>query len=87
MAEEQSDDEVRTSQVPERSEGKTKVIGQQSLPFTVLKLCFVCWNGHHNIKLQQPLPFTVLKHTYHVVAFAIIHVVATAPTVHGIETF
>ena len=36
-AEEQSDDEVRTSQVPERSEGKTRVIGQQSLPFTVLK--------------------------------------------------
>ena len=36
--------------------------------------------------LQQSLPFTVLKHTYHVVAFAIIHVVATAPTVLGIET-
>ena len=36
-AEEQSDDEVRTSQVPERSEGKTKVVGQQHLPFTVLK--------------------------------------------------
>ena len=36
-AEEQSDDEVRTSQVPERSEGKTKVIKQQHLPFTVLK--------------------------------------------------
>ena len=36
-AEEQSDDEVRTSQVPERSEGKTKVIRQQHLPFTVLK--------------------------------------------------
>ena len=34
-AEEQSDDEVRTSQVPERSEGKTKVIKQQYLPFTV----------------------------------------------------
>ena len=34
-AEEQSDDEVRTSQVPERSEGKTKEIKQQSLPFTV----------------------------------------------------
>ena len=27
-AEEQSDDEVRTSQVPERSEGKTRVIRQ-----------------------------------------------------------
>ena len=50
-AEEQSDDEVHTSQVPERSddeahtlqvpeqrEGKTKVIKQQYLPFTVLKL-------------------------------------------------
>ena len=36
-AEEQSDDEVRTSQVPERSEGKTKVIWQWCLPFTVLK--------------------------------------------------
>ena len=34
-AEEQSDDEVRTSQVPERREGKTKVIRQQHLPFTV----------------------------------------------------
>ena len=34
-AEEQRDDEVRTSQVPERSEGKTKVIRQQHLPFTV----------------------------------------------------
>ena len=34
-AEEQSDDEVRTSQVSERSEGKTKVIRQQYLPFTV----------------------------------------------------
>ena len=37
-AEEQSDDEVRTSQVPERSEGKTKVIKQQYLPLAVLKL-------------------------------------------------
>ena len=36
-AEEPSDDEVRPSQVPEQSEGKTKVIRQQSLPFTVLK--------------------------------------------------
>ena len=60
-AEEQSDDEVRTSQVPERSEGKMKVIGQQSLPITVLKLtiplafCFVL------VMLQQYLPFTVLK--------------------------
>ena len=37
-AEEQSDDEVRTSQVPEQSEGKTKMIRKQYLPFTVLKL-------------------------------------------------
>ena len=37
-AEEPSDDEGRTSQVPERSEGKTKMIRKQFLPFTVLKL-------------------------------------------------
>ena len=36
-AEERSDDEARTSQVPERSEGKTKVIKQQHLPPAVLK--------------------------------------------------
>ena len=34
-AEERSDDEAHTLQVPERSEGKTKVIRQQHLPFTV----------------------------------------------------
>ena len=34
-AEEQSDDEVRTSQVPERSEGKTRAMRKQYLPFTV----------------------------------------------------
>ena len=53
-AEEQSDDEVRTSQVPERREGKTKVIKQQYLPFTVLKqftpasFCFVDDNSCNN---------------------------------------
>ena len=62
MAEEQSDDEVRTSQVPERSEGKTKVVRQQYLPFTVLKPCKLA-NGteHSAVLLQQHLPFTVLK--------------------------
>ena len=34
-AEEQSDDEVRTSLVPDRREGKTKVIKQQCLSLTV----------------------------------------------------
>ena len=34
-AEEQSDDEGRTSQVPEQSEGKTKMMKQQYLPLTV----------------------------------------------------
>ena len=37
-AEEQRDDEVRPSQVPEQSEGKTKVMRKQYLLFTVLKL-------------------------------------------------
>ena len=37
-AEERSDDEVRTSLVPDRREGKTKVMKQQYLPFTVCDL-------------------------------------------------
>ena len=40
-AEEQSDDEARTSIVPDQREGKTEVIKQQYLPFTVLKHCTV----------------------------------------------
>ena len=46
-AEEQSDDEVRTSQVPEQSEGKTKVIKQQYLPFTV------CAEGCETVEEQS----------------------------------
>ena len=41
-AEEQRDDEVRTPQVPKQRKGKTKVISQQHLPSTVLKLS-ACW--------------------------------------------
>ena len=46
--------------MPERSEGKMKVIGQQSLPFTVLKLCHT-YDDYFTpiLRLQQPLPFTV----------------------------
>ncbi len=36
-AEEQSDDEARTSLVPDKREGKTEVIKQRYLPFTVLE--------------------------------------------------
>ena len=55
-----SDDEVRTSQVPEQSEGKTKVIRQQQLPFTVLKpfFCLQLFVSRFNT-LQQHLPFSV----------------------------
>ncbi len=69
-AEEQSDDEVRTSQVPEQSEGKTKMIRKQYLPFTVLKRNTELANICVSCALQQCLPFTVLK----LMAFAIIHV-------------
>ena len=59
-AEEQSDDEVRTLQVPEKSEGKTKEIKQQYLPLAVLKLAQSsgCLRKGF-IELQQYLPFTV----------------------------
>ena len=60
-AEEQSDDEVRTSQVPERSEGKTRLIWKWSLPFTVLKLGNFSSIYFFINLLQQRLPFTVLK--------------------------
>ena len=59
-AEEQSDDKVRTSQVPERSEDKTKVIWQWCLPFTVLKPCKYMGNPINlHLSLQQHLPFAV----------------------------
>ena len=46
-AKEQSDEEVRKSQVPEQSEGKTKVISQQYLPF------MVCAEGCETAKEQS----------------------------------
>ena len=58
-AEEQSDDEVRTSQVPERREGKTKMRKQQHLPFTVLKPPSPQVHMLSSVTLQQYLPFTV----------------------------
>ena len=58
-AEEQSDDEVRTPQVPEQSEGKTKVIKQQCLPFTVWKRSHAATIVLPIVTLQQHLPFTV----------------------------
>ncbi len=58
---------------------------QQHLPFTVLKriteanICCVIF------ELQQHLPFTVLKLKIAIVRIEV-KVVATAPTVYGIET-
>ena len=62
VAEERSDDEAYTLQVPEQSEGKTKEIKQQHLPFTVLKLyiCFTRKLSEVNW-LQQHLLLAVLK--------------------------
>ena len=60
IAEERSDDEVRTSQVPERSEGKTKKIKQQCLPFAVLKhTSILIFKVTISSWLQQNLPFTL----------------------------
>ena len=56
-AEEQSDDEAHTLQVPERSEGKTKVIRQQYLPFTVLKP--VVTKGKETVVINVATMFTV----------------------------
>ena len=61
---------------------------QQHLPFTVLKHAQIKHHIQcHQIKLQQHLPFTVLKLSDRSV-LQLYHqsLVATAPTVYGIET-
>ena len=73
--------------MPERSEGKTKVIKQQYLPFTVLKLFNIKW-----CTKRFKLVATVL--TVHGIETIVLPrfwkyrllVVATVPTVYGIET-
>ena len=55
-AEEQSDDEVHTSQVPEQSEGKTKVMKQQYLPFTVLKQESCLWQRFSDFNWVATVP-------------------------------
>ena len=60
---------------------------QQHLPFTVLKLIDNSISeGTVPIRLQQHLPFTVLKPLVITVRTLKFNVVATAPTVYGIET-
>ena len=74
----------------EQSEGKTKVIKQQYLPFTVLKLHICVVFVHINVvRLQQHLLFTVLKLFTHEFSSFIkcLNRVATTPTVYGIETY
>ena len=85
-AEVQSDDEVHTSQVPERSEGKTKVIKQQYPAVhgieTLLRCHSICC--FLNLQLQQFLPFTVLKRAIVGTNYCCISV-ATAPTIYGMN--
>ena len=62
---------------------------QQHLPFTVLKLLKnALLKTPSTMSLQQHLPFTVLKHSMRRKQYACIdfNLVATAPTVYGIET-
>ena len=61
---------------------------QQHLPFTVLKPTFnVVVFKNVAFALQQHLPFTVLKLFIAFNAVSCNFVVATAPTVYGIETW
>ena len=81
-AEEQSDDEAHTLQVPERSEGKTKGL---YLLFTVLRLCYSMFFCGIVAGVRQHLPFTVLKQIPYCTIDNLVFV-ATALTVYGIET-
>ena len=60
---------------------------QQYLPFTVLKPSLATLsNSPFNVLLQQYLPFTVLKHIVELSVGKATKMVATVPTVYGIET-
>ena len=88
-AEERSDDEARTSLVPDWKEGKMKRIEWKYLPITVLKrfAFFVCVTRIYAKMLQQHLPLAVLKRLNifcELMCFSV--KVATVPTACGIET-
>ena len=59
---------------------------QQYLPFTVLKPCNHITVPRDISQLQQYLPFTVLKLPISGSQIKFYHIVATVPTVYGIET-
>ena len=84
-AEESCDDEAHAFQVPERSEGKTKEIKQQHLPFVVLKLKFfymyqhLLWSVATTLTvygIETPLPCSRRYHCPYV---------ATVPSVCGVR--
>ena len=86
-AEEQSDDEVRTSQVPERSEGKTKVMWKLYLPFTVLKL-YICTARIDKYTFWVATVLTVYGIETGGIALRVLesyYPVATVPTVYGMR--
>ena len=64
-----------------------KLLLQQDLPSTVLKLTFQAINLLLYVyMLQQDLPSTVLKLIRQYPIYQYIYYVATGPTVYGIET-
>ena len=72
--------------LPERSEGKTKVIGQQCLPFTVLKqvrltLSLIWW-----IKVRTTLIVYDIEATQHKGHLLVYLYCYNSPIVYGIET-
>ena len=73
--------------LPKRSEGKTKVIRQQYLPFTVLKPSIYPANYFIEYFFVATVPTVYGIETYGSVAvFISRHKVATTPTACGIET-
>ena len=84
-AEEQSDDEAHTLQVPERSEGKTKEIRKE---LTVYGIETINHLQKQNCLLKNVA--TVLTvygiETYQLLCLLAMLLVATALTVYGIET-
>ena len=73
--------------LPEQSEGKTKVIRKQSLPFTVLKPAFIflAFVRKHRSVATAPTVYGIETALALQVVVGCIRCVATAPTVYGMR--
>ena len=85
VAEEQSDDETHTLQVPERSEGKTKEIRKELTFYGIETKTLPQYHQGYRQVATAPTIYSIETHKQYPKGFVQFYV-ATALTVYGIET-